>query len=630
VWRLPIARLTVLIDCCTHVAAVAAGLRSTYVLKQIGQVVLPAQGVGTDATITASTSSTEAGCTATVQIHSADGSLLGQVTDLELQLLDKPVAADEVIAVAGTFTLDPLAPTVDMWARELNLSLGIQFADYGQVFQELLGDDGVFNSNAAAQVAFIRAEDWVRTQHDRKQPTPQELDSAFADLPRHDLADGRTIAHLNQYETAYLYREIFVDLTYRRHGVGVLDNDTVIDIGANIGMFSLFSTDQAKDVRVIAIEPSPSVLPMLKANLAAYSSNATVVEAGASDKIGEAEFTAYPNSSVFSTFASDLDADRDALGAIIRNTLIASGHTDPEFLDQAVQELLDERLEAETYKVPLISLSDVIRQHDVTQIGLLKIDAEKSEDAILAGIDNEHWAMIEQMIIEVHTQDGRGLESVTSILKEKGFEWVEDEEQLLSDSGLVTLYATRPERRERVAASSPALAVNESAALYLDAVRARAARSTSAAPLLTVMCPSTSRDPVLRASLEKAEADLVDQLNQLPGNEAINWSALAAKYPVDVVADDVSDQLGHIPYTPQWYAATATALVRRHLTNRRAPSKVLALDCDNTLWRGVVGEVGASGIELSDGHLALQRFARQCIDQGMLVCLVSKKRRLRC
>ena len=47
----------------------------------------------------------------------------------------------------------------------------------------------------------------------------------------------------------------------------------------------------------------------------------------------------------------------------------------------------------------------------------------------------------------------------------------------------------------------------------------------------------------------------------------------------------------------------------------RAPAalagrKVVVVDCDNTLWRGVVGEVGAEGVDFDAGHRALHAHAR--------------------
>jgi FkbH-like protein len=62
---------------------------------------------------------------------------------------------------------------------------------------------------------------------------------------------------------------------------------------------------------------------------------------------------------------------------------------------------------------------------------------------------------------------------------------------------------------------------------------------------------------------------------------------------------------------------------------RNAAKKVLVLDCDNTLWGGVVGEVGTSGITLeSDGtgnaFVNFQKAVRQLSREGILLVLASK------
>src|SRR5262249_18339802 len=63
---------------------------------------------------------------------------------------------------------------------------------------------------------------------------------------------------------------------------------------------------------------------------------------------------------------------------------------------------------------------------------------------------------------------------------------------------------------------------------------------------------------------------------------------------------------------------------------RGAPKKVLALDLDNTLWGGVVGDVGCDGIELGDtsprgeAFKAFQRFVKSLTERGVLLALCSK------
>ncbi|MGH7560845.1 MAG: HAD-IIIC family phosphatase, partial [Gemmatimonadales bacterium] len=48
------------------------------------------------------------------------------------------------------------------------------------------------------------------------------------------------------------------------------------------------------------------------------------------------------------------------------------------------------------------------------------------------------------------------------------------------------------------------------------------------------------------------------------------------------------------------------------------------LDCDDTLWGGVCGEVGPTGLTLDESHLALQRRVVDLQRAGLLVCLCSK------
>ena len=51
---------------------------------------------------------------------------------------------------------------------------------------------------------------------------------------------GLEIAYINEAETEYVYNEMFNDKIYFRHGISLSEGDVVFDVGANIGLFSLF------------------------------------------------------------------------------------------------------------------------------------------------------------------------------------------------------------------------------------------------------------------------------------------------------------------------------------------------------------------------------------------------------
>ena len=65
-------------------------------------------------------------------------------------------------------------------------------------------------------------------------------------------------------------------------------------------------------------------------------------------------------------------------------------------------------------------------------------------------------------------------------------------------------------------------------------------------------------------------------------------------------------------------------------TVRGRSAKCLVLDLDNTLWGGVIGDDGLEGIVLGQGspageaHVALQRYARQLAQRGVILAVCSK------
>ncbi|SPM37077.1 Predicted enzyme involved in methoxymalonyl-ACP biosynthesis, partial [Mycobacterium rhizamassiliense] len=87
---------------------------------------------------------------------------------------------------------------------------------------------------------------------------------------------------------------------------------------------------------------------------------------------------------------------------------------------------------------------------------------------------------------------------------------------------------------------------------------------------------------------------------------------------------------GKAPYTPVFFDEFAR---RFALATRGFASyfyKVVALDCDNTLWGGIVGEDGLNGIALDpynypgNVYWAVQQQLRQLESQGILLCLCTK------
>ncbi|MFE7676743.1 amino acid adenylation domain-containing protein, partial [Streptomyces albidoflavus] len=266
-------------------------------------------------------------------------------------------------------------------------------------------------------------------------------EGAAVELHRHTLPNGMAVAARNRAETDFVYEEVFQRREYFQHGIGLPADAVVFDVGAHIGLFSLAVSQQAPRSTIYAFEPIPELAEMLRANMALYDVDARLFECGLAARPGAAEFTYYPDLSILSGRFASPDEERAVVEAFVRSDLTSTAHTGEEW-DNALRELVTDRLRHHRITRPLRTLSEVIREHDVHRIDLLKIDAEKSELEILHGIDTEHWPLIGQMVLEVHDVHDR-VNTITTLLKGHGFNVTAEASPALDGTGLVALYATR-------------------------------------------------------------------------------------------------------------------------------------------------------------------------------------------
>jgi FkbH-like protein len=145
--------------------------------------------------------------------------------------------------------------------------------------------------------------------------------------------------------------------------------------------------------------------------------------------------------------------------------------------------------------------------------------------------------------------------------------------------------------------------------------RLRALRKQTSNAIVTLAWPlsGTERNAVVQA--------------QIPGSHVADLAPLAA-------------QLGE-----RWLDLRASALTGTRLGNQAClriarelaccwlpaaalpPRKAIVLDLDDTLYRGVLGEDGAAGVQLTPGHRALQARLAAFRDAGILLALVSRNER---
>ncbi len=122
----------------------------------------------------------------------------------------------------------------------------------------------------------------------------------------------------------------------------------------------------------------------------------------------------------------------------------------------------------------------------------------------------------------------------------------------------------------------------------------------------------------------RLERDLAAAMAALPAVHFSTARAILEMYPVSGVHDITAEALGRLPYSQEFFAALGTWIARRIHALRVPPYKVLVLDCDNTLWSGICGEDGPSGVAVEQANRDLQSFALAQRASGMVLALCSK------
>jgi FkbH-like protein len=153
------------------------------------------------------------------------------------------------------------------------------------------------------------------------------------------------------------------------------------------------------------------------------------------------------------------------------------------------------------------------------------------------------------------------------------------------------------------------------------------AAARDAVPMLLTMCPDSARF----LETEAHQALALKLRNAIPAaiqGESnlfyVSAEAAISRYEVTEVDDPVAERSGHVPYRESFFAALATQLIRTVAALERAPLKLIAVDCDNTLWSGVCGEDGPEHVTVDDGRRTLQRDLAAQRSRGVLLAIASK------
>ncbi len=268
------------------------------------------------------------------------------------------------------------------------------------------------------------------------------------------LPNGMRVACLQRHEVRLVNREIE---SYFPQGFQINPGDTVFDVGANIGLFSLAACVQCDyKLQAYAFEPVTALFDLLSSNIERHALSDVVetLDFGLSSETKAVQLAFYPKAPVLSTAYPDEPGDiRVMMGAILKSMI----HLDeapvalkclrwlpPPLRRSLVQAALKRTLRRETVTCDMRRISDFVRDRRIERIDYLKIDVERAELDVLNGIDPDDWRKVERVVVEVHDLQDR-LRTITSLLSQRGLDSISvSQAPTLTDSNIFVVFAARP------------------------------------------------------------------------------------------------------------------------------------------------------------------------------------------
>jgi FkbM family methyltransferase len=274
----------------------------------------------------------------------------------------------------------------------------------------------------------------------------KSIEPAGGNLKLVTFPDGfKCYTHTSVWETEYIYNEVCVQQEYLRHGLSLEGASCVFDVGANIGMFTLFVKTNNPQAVVHAFEPIPDTYDVLRRNveLHQFTKVHTHNVALGAQAAAQRTFTYYPNMAGNTTATP-------AIKKTLRQLMdmgVGEAMMDQFFAAETERgkALVDQFFEAETRSAPVRTLSAILDEQALTAIDFLKIDVEGDELAVLQGIARERLVNVRQIVIESHTPEIT--QKVCALLTGAGFEVVSDV-GFASPAGISNVYAVN-QRNQR-------------------------------------------------------------------------------------------------------------------------------------------------------------------------------------
>lgn len=204
-------------------------------------------------------------------------------------------------------------------------------------------------------------------------------------------------------DTDFIYSEVFLSQIYYHPEMKIRRYPVVMDVGANIGIYSIWAHRRYQPFQIFAYEASPRTYRYLVDNVSRLVDPQTT--------------RVMPvNRAVASTSGKTLVLNQSTSVSGISTLL------EPESVSWVERAASAEMLEK--HEVTTTTVSDEIAAHGLEQIDILKIDVEGYFLEVLAGVRDEDFARIRNVVVEVDylPETGIGPFHIEDVLRSKGFE----------------------------------------------------------------------------------------------------------------------------------------------------------------------------------------------------------------
>jgi FkbM family methyltransferase len=189
-----------------------------------------------------------------------------------------------------------------------------------------------------------------------------------------------------------VFIEVFVFQVYRLPYLDGTRCRRVVDIGANVGVASIWLARRYPEARILSLEPSPLTARRLRDNIrqSGLEHRVTVLEAAAGAQDGYGRLEESENS--------------------ILTRVVLAGDRPPDDSEDPV--------------VPIVG-AETIRRAMAGQIDLMKLDCEGGEYAVLGASNHDALRAVSAIIGEYHVWGDHTRAELENLLRERGYSRVE-------------------------------------------------------------------------------------------------------------------------------------------------------------------------------------------------------------